>query len=96
MRAAEEISWIFWRLNVSTGELKQLPFMTCPWVGKWPDDAVVGLGSMLRGGDSVNQANAPLPAKSNPRSCEIDRTAESTSLDSAQFSLAQSSRDAPG
>ena len=22
--------------------LKQLPFMTCPWVGKWPDDAVAG------------------------------------------------------
>jgi hypothetical protein len=46
--------------------------------------------------ESVNQANALLPAISNPRSGEIDRTARSVSLDSEQFSLAQSSRDAPG
>jgi hypothetical protein len=34
VRAAEEISWMFWRLKVATGELKQLTLMTCPWSWK--------------------------------------------------------------
>ena len=33
------MNWIFWGLNVATGELKQITFMTCPWLVKWPDIA---------------------------------------------------------
>jgi hypothetical protein len=48
MRAAEEISWIFWRLNLATGELKQLTFMTCPWSVSGPDDAVAGIDAFTK------------------------------------------------
>ena len=54
------------------------------------------LRSFGRRRDSVNQANALLRAITNPRSGEIDLRAESTFLDSGQFSLAQSSRGVPG
>ena len=49
----------------------------------------------MRTGHKKASARYPATAETGNRG-EIDRTAESTSLDSAQFSLAQSSREAPG
>jgi hypothetical protein len=41
VRAAEEISWIFWRLNVATGEWKQLTlrYGIAQFVGSWVSES---------------------------------------------------------